>query len=177
MEEKEKTVVEIGESVYVFYHTPFEAQVDMDDLTAIHYDNLLGDIITIPTLMNRVGILKADADNEVRTLKLYLNILEAKKSDYHRKKLTTDDGTKIKYPTVSQVENGVTQDQEVIDSKMKYYDACKQADIIDSLYWSVKSKEMKLNKVSEGITPTDFEKEILEGTVNGVLIKKMQKSF
>ena len=74
----EKSVVEINNKIITFFHQPFDAEVDMDQLTMIHYYNLVGEIITIPTLMNRVGVLKAEADNAVRETKLAHKILEAK---------------------------------------------------------------------------------------------------
>ena len=170
-------LIELGERIYKFKHKPFDSEVDMDELTMIHYDNLLAEILTIPTLMNRVGILKAEADNAVREVKLGHRILEAKKGDHYRKVLTSRDGDKVKYPTVSQVEDAVSCDEEVQSSLRNLYKYTMQLEVIDSLYWAVKSKEMKLNRISEGITPQDFEKEILEGTINGVLIKSMKKKF
>lgn len=173
----EKTILEVGERQYILSHQPFNAEIDMDDLTMIHYDNLIGEIITIPTLMNRVGQLKAEVDNAVRENNLQHRVLEAKKGEFYRNKLITNSGEKIKFPTVSQVEDAVVMDEEVISSKIQCYKVTKQSEVVDSLYWAVKSKEMKLNKISEGITPSDFEKELLEGHINGILIKKKEKSF
>lgn len=174
---QEKTIVELGSRIYTFYHKPFDSEVDMDSLTMIQYDNIVAEIITIPTLMNKVGILKAEAENAVSETKLALRVLEAERSEYYRKKLTTTDGTKQKAPTVGQVEDAVVMDEQVTSSKMNLFKVQKQAEIIDSLYWAVKSKEMKLNKISEGITPADFEKDIIEGSINGVIIKSLEKKF
>jgi len=173
----EKSVVEINNKIITFFHQPFDAEVDMDQLTMIHYYNLVGEIITIPTLMNRVGVLKAEADNAVRETKLAHKILEAEKAEYYRKKLTTDDGTKIKTPTVSQIEEAVVKDESVNKSQLNVFRIQKQAEVIDSLYWSIKAKEMKLNQISQNLSPSDFEKDILEESINGILIKVRPKTF
>jgi len=175
--EREVNILEFGDKIYKFSHTPFDAEVDMDDLTWIHYDNLIGEIITIPTLMNRVGILQAEAQNAVSTVKLEHSILEAKKSEFYRVDLTTSDGTKFKYPTVSQLENAVSLDEKVSASKRNYFHVVKQANIVDSLYWAIKAKQQKIQHLSQSITPKEFEEGITEGTINGILIKKIEKKF
>jgi hypothetical protein len=175
--EKERSIVELGDKVYAFFHEPFNSEVDMDDLTMIHYHNIVGEIITIPTLMNRVGILKADADNAFRETKLAHKILEAERSEYYRKKLTTEVNSKVKLPTITQVEDAVIQDEQVMESQLGLFKMQKQAEQIDSLYWAVKSKEMKLNQLSQNLTPSDFESEIIEESINGVLIKLQEKKF
>jgi hypothetical protein len=170
-------VVELGNKIYSFHHIPFDAKVDMDSLTMIHYHNIVGEIITIATLMNRVGNLKADADNAVREVKMDHRILEAQKSEYYRKRLTAEVNGKAKAPTQKAVDDAVCVNQDVRDSELNLYRVMKQADIVDSLYWSVKSKEMKLNQISNNIAPSDFEKDILEESINGVMIKEMTKRF
>ena len=175
--QRETTIIELGKKVYTFVHTPFDAEVDRDDLTFIHYDNLMGEIITVPTLMNRVGILKAEADNALNQTKLAHRILEATKSEHYRKALIVKSQEKTKHPTVGAVEDAVILDEEVSSSKRNYYKVMKEAEIMDSLYWAVKAKQQKLNHISQSITPADFEKEVLEGTINGILIQSRNKAF
>jgi len=177
MEGKDKSIVELNGKVYAFFHEPFNASVDMDNLTMIHYYNIVGEIITIANLMNRVGNIKAEADNEVRVVKMTHRILEAKKSEYYRKTLTVDSGGKSKAPTVSAIEDAVVQNQEVRESQLNLFRVMKQAEVMDSLYWACKSKEMKLNQLSQNMAPSDFEKDILEESINGVIIKQQQKKF
>ena len=43
--------------------TPFDSTIDVDDLTLVHYDNLAGEAMTIPTLLNKVGLLKVEAES------------------------------------------------------------------------------------------------------------------
>jgi len=177
MENKEVSIVELNGKVLSFYHEPFNASVDMDSLTMIHYYNIVGEIITIANLMNRVGNLKAEADNAVREVKMNHRILEAKKSEHYRVSLTVDNNGKAKSPTVGAVDDAVVQNKEVRESQLNLFKVMKQAEVIDSLYWACKSKEMKLNQLSQNMSPSDFEKDILEESINGVLIKQQQKRF
>jgi len=41
---------------------------------------------------------------------------------------------------------------------------------IEALYDAAKSKSFKLNNLSRSITPEGFEKQLVEGRINGVLI-------
>lgn len=173
----EISIVELGNKIYSFKHEAFEAEVDMDALTMIHYHNIVGEIVTIANLLNKVGNLKAEAENAVREVKMAHRILEAEKGEYYRKRLTVDNNGKAKAPTQKAVEDAVVMNQEVRESELNLYRVMKQAEVVDSLYWAVKSKEMKLNNISNNIAPSDFEKDILEGSINGVMIKSQVKKF
>jgi len=175
--EKQTHFIEVGKNIYHLKSTPFDPEIDMDDLTRIHYDNLVGEVLTIATLMNKVGLLKADVDNEYREQALKVKILEAERSEYYREGLSTNDGKKTKKPTIAEVDNAVITDPEVQSHKRQLFKSQKQSEQIDSLYWAVKSKEMKLNKFADNLTPDDFQGEILEGSINSVMIKRSEKKF
>ena len=53
----------------------------------------------------------------------------------------------------------------------------KQRDIINSLYWAVKSKDDKLNRLTDKIRPEEFEKEIVESEINGIIIRIQNKAI
>jgi hypothetical protein len=61
--------------------------------------------------------------------------------------------------------------------KMEEFKVKRMADTIDGLYWSAKSKDKKLDNISTKIKPEEFEKEILEGEINSVIIKSMKNRF
>lgn len=175
--EKEIQIIELRNRVISLKWQPFDAEVDMDDLTIIHYDNLVGEVLTIATLMNKVGTLKADAENALNTTKLSHKMLEARKANHYRKTLVSIVNERTKLPTVDQVADAVILDEEVSASKRNYYDMVRQAEIVDSLYWSVKAKEKKLDNITMSIVPEDFENKLVEGSINSVMIKMNQKKF
>lgn len=169
----EKVTIQQGDRTITLVFREFDDEINIDELTAIDYSNLYNELLTIPTLMNRVGILKADADNRYAQEKLSLAIYEATQEERYRKELVTRSGDKVKPATVSQLANAVTLDQGVQLRRKKLIRLAKEAAYMDSLYWAVKSKEQKLNKIGEKmpLTPEDFEREITEGVWNGILIK------
>ena len=69
------------------------------------------------------------------------------------------------------------KEQESKFVRLKLLDVQRDRDYINSLYWSAKSKDDKLNKLSEKLRPDDFNKEIIEGKLNGISIKSTNKLF
>jgi len=147
----------------------FEEEIDIDDLTKIHYDNLSGEIITISALLNRIGLLKAEAENEVTIGKHRREVLAANKRKYYNSicdKLT-----------IQQLEDKVLLDEEYQISIKDQQDNQRVFAIVDSLYWAIHSKSQKLSVLMKGTTPEEFEKEIVEGFINGFFIKKIENSI
>ena len=79
---------------------------------------------------------------------------------------------KIAKPTVQELDNAVIKDPAIQNLRKRHIRIEKEYKYIDSLYWAVKSKDDKLNKITQHLIPKDFEEEIIEGVINGVMIKK-----
>lgn len=164
------------------YFEEIDENIDIDELTVIDYNNLFAEIITIPALMNRVGLWKAESEAAYAECKLDINIYEAQTAEYFRRKLVTLETdtkgkSKKKYPTKDEVDNSVMLDEQVQLRKKKLIRLQKEVAMMDSLYWAVKSKEMKLNKLIESanIVPEDFVGELVTKKWNGVLIKVKER--
>ncbi len=160
----------------------FESVIDVDLLTQIDYSNIYAEFVTIPALMNKVGIWKAESENDHADAKLARDIYCADRAENLRRELKTETtdykgNPKVKYPSQSEVENAVLLDTVVQNHYKKCIRLKKEADYMDSLYWAVKSKEMKLNKLIEGmkIHPEDFQSHLIEERWNGILIKAHKK--
>jgi hypothetical protein len=154
----------------------FDTDLDLDDLTSIHYEDLYGELVTISTLLNKVGLLKADVEEAVKNHDFELSILRAEKMEYYRKQLTTERpyakgvGTKVEAPSGTEVENNVMMDQAY---KIKYRQNItmhKNKEYVESLYWSLKSKDDKLNNLSKSVTPEEFQTGIITGKINTIMI-------
>ena len=52
--------------------------------------------------------------------------------------------------------------------------AKRDLDFIDSLYWAIQSKDKKLSVLTKGVTPEELYNEIIEGTINNIVIKKVK---
>ncbi len=163
-------IVEVGSKTYHLILQPFDGIIDTDDMLKIDYSNIVGELLTFPVLFNRVGILKAEIDSLVAEDKFDCQTYEAQLQEEYRKKLTAD-GSKT---TEAQITNCVLTDGNFRVRKKNYFKLLKHQGILDALYWSAKSKDDKLNKIADKLRPEEFEKELLEDTVNGVLIKRVK---
>ena len=148
----------------------FDSPLDLDEITKIQYENLFGEIITISSLLNRVGLLKADAEEQVSLTKVDLEVFESQKRSYYHKKITmSDDKVRI---TEQRLEDCLLQDPEVIAMRKKLIQTKKNLGIIESIYWAVKSKDDKLSVLLKPVTPEEFADGIIEGVVNLFVVKK-----
>lgn len=146
----------------------FDAEVDLDDLTKIHYENIYGDIVTTPTLLNKIAQLKAEIDNQYSEMKLNLEIYEANL----RKMFKSNKVANGEKYNLSDIDEAVLVDPAFKDRKLGLIRKQKEVDSINSVYWAVKSKDEKLNNLKQNITPKEFETEIIEGTLNAIMIRK-----
>ena len=151
----------------------FDTEMDIDDILRIDYSNIMGEILTFPLMFNRIANLKAEQENIVSETKLDLEIFEAQLTEEYRKKLTAGkDGGKV---TIAEVESAVKLDKRYRTKKIHFFSVQKNYGYLDALYWGAQSKDTKLNRLSEKLRPDEFEKELLEDTINGIMIKISKK--
>lgn len=169
--QQESIKVHFEDKIVVLKFTPFDTDVDLDDLTKIHYENIYGELVTVSGLMNRIGILKAQVDNDYERAKLEFNIFEANKRKYYRAQYIAQ-GKKI---VIGEIEDEVMSDPAWKNESLKLSRLKKNTEIISSIYWSIKSKDEKLNNIKGNITPLEYENGIVEGVINTIMIKKYDK--
>jgi hypothetical protein len=154
----------------------FDTDVDVDSVLNIDYGNMLGEILTFPVLLNRIGSLRAEMIDMVARAKMDFSIFEAQLKDEKRRSGVRQEQDAKGNPkqvrlTADEVEGAVVTDPRWKVKKMDLLTTERNYQYIDSLYWAAKSKDDKLNKLTHSLKPEEFEQEILEGTINGVLIK------
>jgi len=146
----------------------FDDELDIDQLMKIDHSNLYGEAVTISALLNHVGILKAQQERVYAEKKLESDIYEAELKQSIRKSAVAS-GEKI-------TENGVSEkidsDPGIVIKRKNVINAKYNLEVLDSLFWSVKSKDQKLNNLIKGVTPAELYNELVEGTINNILIKK-----
>ncbi len=183
---KEELIIELPTKMVVLKSTEYENEIDVDSALKIDYANIMGEILTFPVFLNRIGVLLAEADNQLRDSTFNIDILkkELKNELLQAKKRARAQLKRrgISSPTLEEIEVQASEDVEYQASEeeynseyLKYLKINKGRDQINVLYWSAKSKDEKLNKLSEKIRSEEFEKDILEGNVNGILIKCTKK--
>jgi len=157
----------------------FTTEINVDEIMSIDYHNLFAEIITIPALMNRVGLWKAEADNTYSSYKLDVEIKEAQLYEYYSKSLVheivnSSGKSQNKYPAGDAILQAIVRDPIASLMRKKLLRLKKEADYLDSFYWSVKSKETKLNNLSHTLTPEDMQKDLVNKKFNDILIKVKQ---
>lgn len=157
----------IGKNVYEIEFQEFEEEIDVDDLMTIHYDNLVGEVITFPVIVNRLGLLLADAERSLAETKLTCEIMEAKIREEARIELNMEEGRR-KAVTIDEVNTTIYQNPLYKANKIKLFEAQKTRDYVASLLFSAKDKSAKLDKLSLSIPAGDIEEHLLQAKANSV---------
>lgn len=176
-----KHEVLIGEKRITLEHIDLKKSIDVDELTTINVTNLYGDAMTSSASLNRIGMLRAEAQNDVSMKKLRKKVFESNYRDNKRKQAAENSG---KYSidingesvdvklTEKALESCFYTDPKWIAMEKELIEAQTSWEKIDSLYWSAQAKDKKIGGLINGITPEEFIDEMVEGRVNGYLIKK-----
>jgi len=170
---KESTILHLKDKILTLKSEGFDSDIDVDQLTKIDYGNLYGEQVTSAVLLNKVGTLRAEAENIYEHKKIEFSIFEADLARMKRQN-AKDNGYKL---TEKNLEQEIILDPAWKIQKRNLVNAKRDLDFVESLYWSVQSKDRKLNSMMKGVTPEEFENEIVEGSINTVFIKKHEKKF
>lgn len=168
-------VIEIGDKVISIQLKDFTGlSIDPEELFQVDYNNIIGDIITFPVLFNRIALLKAEMDSAVETAKFDFDVFLAQKYEEHKKKLGGITDGRV---TEKSIEMSMIRDPAYAVKKNDLIKIQKQSGIMDALYNSARSKDRKLDSISTKLKPEEFESDILEGTINDVMIKIYKNNF
>lgn len=168
-----KKVINVGQSTYVLVFDEFEDNVDIDSLLRIDYSNLLGEMITFPTIVAKFGCMLAEVESQVSEKKLNLDVQEAKLKEEYRLKLSEQNGGKN--PTIDAVNTAVLLDERFQDLKRDYIGYQKIKDYLLTTYLAAKDKSDKISKVYMQSQEADIPDSVIEGRVNQTMISKKQK--
>ena len=173
-------VLHLNEKIVTLKISDTDLDIDVDDILKIDYNNILGEILTFPVIVNKIGLLRAELENKVNQEKFNLEVYSARLAELFRKNnLSTDidksGKKKIKSPTIQEIENAVLLDEGYQLRKKKFFNLKKNYDYLDSLYWACKDKSKKLDYCTTSIKPEDFENELISGSINNVMIKVKDK--
>jgi hypothetical protein len=173
--------INIGGQEITLYHDNMDSSINVDDLTKIDVGNIYGDAVTISAAVNRIGLIKAEVEALVGETKLEYKIYEGQFKAKLRKQAANNGGfytirignedVKIK-ATEKALETSFETDDRWIELKKAFITAEKNFNSLSSLYWACQDKSRKLNTLVNGVTPSEFVSEMIEGKINGILIQK-----
>src|SRR5574344_279224 len=102
-----RKTIKLGDQLYTLSYQEFDDEVDIDELLTIDYSNLIGEMVTFPIIVNRIGLLLADAESKLSETKLNRDVMEAKVKERLRKELLEKNS---KAPTIDMVNDSMIQD-------------------------------------------------------------------
>lgn len=168
-----KKVISIGKETYVVRFEEFDDDIELEDLLKIDYSNILGEMLTFPIIVAKLGNMLADAESKVNEKKLNLDVQEAKLKEEYRVKLSELNGGKN--PTVDALSTAVLIDKRYEVYNKMLIEAKKIRDYMLTIYLAAKDKSEKINKVFYQTSPQDIPDGVIEGRINGAIVKKYDK--
>ncbi len=173
--------IHIGNSPITLVHDNLDSTINVDDLTKIDTSNIFGEATTISAAVNRIGLLRSEVEARMSETRLAYKIFEgdfkaklrkqaANNSGFYTQRVDNED-IKIK-ATESALSSSFENDGDWVKLKKEHITAEKNFNALSSLYWSCQDKARKLNGLVNGTTPEEFVEGIIEGKINGILIKK-----
>jgi len=155
--------------IVTLHHASTGDDIDIDAILSIDYSNIYAEIVSLPLLMMRLGRLRSEAEAISMRAKAKHEFVKSERYEHYRKKL--NNGTKS--PSIPQIDASVATDQKVKNAFRAHVDAQKDYNDMDSIFWSLKSKDKKLDKIMESMKlhPKEFDKEILISKFNDVIVK------
>lgn len=154
--DKGVTVLKIGETFVKIKAIDIDEDeiVDSERITKIDINNLVAEILTIPVLLNRWGNFLAEMESNLKLTKLDYEIFCAQKREDIRKNFIEDGDKK---PTIQKVEDALILDSAHKVFKKKVIRAERDKEVTSSIYWAVKDKADKLEKLSLTISRDDID--------------------
>jgi hypothetical protein len=137
---------------------------EIDEIIKIDINNLLGEYLTAPVLFNTIANLRSQAMRIVNEKNLQLKIVKREVFMDIFKHTTPK-------PANTVIEAMVECSADFINASKELIEAEQNASMMDNLYWAIKEKCNKLDNLYHKILPEEFNKDIMEGQVNNILIK------
>lgn len=162
----EKIVINVGSGVYTLKPLPFDSEIDLKEYVKIDHGNILGELLTMPLVLNQIANLRADVEHSVSLQKI---TVEVTKAEIEKEYKASRAGLKT---TLNDLDAHVSTHPVFLEEKTKLLTLQKQFAYMDSFYWSAKSKLDALQVISNKVTPEEFNIELLESNINNVLIRK-----
>jgi len=160
-----ETKIEIDGVKLKFSTSGFDSNVNVDDLTNIHYENLIGETLNITTFLNKVGLLKVKAEHLAKKSKFKLSIYESGFKKSLRSEAVANgnffriNGERIKLSEKS-IEEAVNLDKTWQKLKSDRYDKEMNAEYLGILYWSLMQKSKTLETLIKTSSSEELEKDL-----------------
>jgi len=159
--QQKKTIPLSGDRTLLLKYDSLEDQdeVDINRIVKIDFSNIPAELVTIPVLLAQFSIYLSELNEKVNLAKLNMEIKEAE--------LSTEFRETYKEETGKELSNEKTKDKVLMSVKFKmvkklYFMALKDQEIMNGIYWSLKSKDDKLSRLASSMNLGDAVESMLE---------------
>ena len=84
--------VQIGDKEISLHHESMDSSINVDDLTRIDFSNIYGEQVTMSVAVNRIGLIKAEAESLMSECKLNYKVYEGNFKARLRKQAVNNGG-------------------------------------------------------------------------------------
>lgn len=172
--ESEITNIHLDKKIAQIIPTSWDYGFNPDSIFEIDPFNIVGELITIPVLVSRLGVLVAEMASFVKKERVRLKFKEAEISKLFRNK---ESAGGMKKPTVAEMEEHLTLDPVLNNLRLKLIRHEEDLQKLEVLHEAAQKKSFNIGILGRNLVPKEFEKELVEGTINGVLIKMRNKKY
>lgn len=141
---------------------PLESIKDIDKVLKTDVSNLLGELAFFPVIMNKIGVIYIQAEDNLAKAKMQYEIWISEREAELRKKRAKNNE---KSPTVKEQEHFVLTHRDYTKKRRAYDLAKKKHRTLEILYWNAKAKQGNLDKLSLSIKP---DQESMERVVESI---------
>lgn len=133
-------------------------EIDLDRVLRVDVANIALELTTFPVLLNQIGFLMAEANFAANMAKLNLELTESRVAQQIREEYFEKNDKQLSNERVSEA---VTVHPEYRKMKVVYFQRLKEQEQINSFYWSAKSKDTKLDKLTMSVQTGDIEEALI----------------
>lgn len=166
----EPVIIEVNGKSYSLIPVEFDESIDMQAYLKIDYSNILGELLTFPICLNQISNLKSEVEALVSSQKLDIDILKANLE----KEFKIQRSASSQKTTNADVESYIKSNVDCQKAERALIHFQKNLSYMNGFYWSAQAKNDALTKLSDKLSPTEFSTELLEKSVNNVLVKRIR---
>ena len=151
--------------------------IQIEQLLKINFTRIKAEALTFPVILNRLGLLVADAERVVKEKQLEFEVWEAKTKGEIREglrerkraeKLTDDDIKSMLYMELYGRPTYAVKKRQIINAEHNY-------EVVKAFFWNAKDKSEKINVLLDKAQPDDIQLEELVGEINGIKLSAKDK--
>ena len=147
----------LNQQIEVEYSIP--STINFEDYTKINFGSIDSEKLSFSEQFGQISLARSLADSSMQNVKKDLDVLKAvldgefrsgKRNKHELFQVTIDSKgfEKTKQPTENQIEQAIKRDPEYVELLNDYSEYYKSYQVLDGLYWSMKTKENTLNYLS-----------------------------